>query len=133
VRIQAAVSTYSAVPTQADTTSIDTQTPTGNVLKNRVGQQLAQKVAYDRFLVRAYYVKAFRDTESMDHSFAVSMLLSDNPRILKIALANPRSLYHAVAMRMHRRKAKAFLEDTSNYKEALTQKRHKYHDEAFAK
>jgi len=76
------------------------------------------------------YRAALDDKTDKLHRFAVARYLK-KAKHLKKALANVDSPYHKAAKRIvHRRKAKVYLSDKHNYKNALKHKHHKYHKDA---
>jgi len=90
----------------------------------------AKKLAAQEFKDPKVYEAALTTKGSQLHKFAVAKYLS-KPKHLKKALANVDSPYHKAAKRiLHQRKAKVYLKDKSNYKKALTHRRHRYHKDA---
>jgi len=90
----------------------------------------AKKLAAQEFKDPKAYEAALTTKGSKLHKFAVAKYLS-KPKHLKKALANVDSPYHKAAKRiLHQRKAKVYLKDKSNYKKALTHRRHRYHKDA---
>jgi len=93
----------------------------------------AKKLAAKEFEDPKAYQAALTDKDDKFHRFAVQKYLS-KPKHLKKALADADSPYHKAAKRIvHKRKAKVYLSDKSNYKTALTHKHHKYHKDAVKK
>jgi len=93
----------------------------------------AKKLAAKEFEDPKAYHAALADKDDKYHRFAVQKYLS-KPKHLKEALADADSPYHKVAKRIvHKRKAKVYLSDKSNYKKALKRKHHKYHKDAVKK
>jgi len=93
----------------------------------------AKKLAAKEFEDPKAYQAALTDKDDKYHRFAVQKYLS-KPKHLKKALADADSPYHKAAKRIvHKRKAKVYLSDKSNYKTALTHKHHKYHKDAVKK
>ena len=112
------------VPTQTSVSQDD------NVKRN-VQRQIALRAAMERFRKdHAYYLKALNETNNVDHGFAALKHLTSNTRNMKKALAKENSPYHALAKRIHHRKATAYFADKKKYKNALRNKNHKYHGDA---
>jgi len=92
--------------------------------------RLAKSRAAKEFEDPKVYRTALADKDNKNHRFAVLKYLS-KPKHLKKALADADSPYHKAAKRIvHKRKAKAYLEDKKNFRRALRHKRHRYHKDA---